>query len=78
MDEKYFLIRNSDGDTHIHEFTKEQLEKALNAEDFGPNAEWKDSIGKHSDTNYWGEGMLIVKGEIITPKEVKIITAYKL
>lgn len=79
--EKYFLILNSDGDTIVEEYTKEELEKELN--------EWvEDSKDPSSikflnhiddkDTNYWGRNMLLIKGEIITPKAKEVVIKFSL
>lgn len=73
MEETYFVIRNSDGDTFVHQLTKEQLLRNLN---YG---EYRDAFKKlpaESDTNYWGEGVLIIKGTVVAPRAEEVITKY--
>lgn len=31
-----------------------------------------------SDTNYWGNKVLIIKGKIVSPTEEKIVTQYNI
>lgn len=71
--EKYYVISNSDGDTHVYEYDKNTLEEALNTE----NSEFEhgvyiEKVEEH-DTNYWGDGFLIIKGKIIIPKTKEIV-----
>ena len=68
----YYIISNSYGDTRVRAITKKELEERINDADEGP-IEYLDKIEK-SDTNYWGDGVLIIKGEIIVPKAVETVT----
>ena len=76
-EETYFIISNSDGDTTVEELTKDMLNKRLEEyiEDLDP-----ECIPTHmseiidSDTNYWNDNILIIKGTIVVPKEVDIVT----
>lgn len=73
--DKYFVIRNSDGDTTVTEFTKEKLIKALEENYWGEGIQALNTI-KEQDTNYWGERILIIKGNIVTPKPVETVVRY--
>ena len=66
--ETYFVITNSDGDTSIDKLTSEELKTRLDAEYYGNRVKFLDVLPDH-DPNYWGEdSVLIIKGEIFTPK----------
>ncbi len=75
MKEQYFIISNSDGDTTIDVFTKEQLLKAIQEQYWGER-EILTEIPADSDTNYWGNAILIIKGNIVTPVAKQVITKY--
>jgi hypothetical protein len=72
---KYFVISNSDGDTHVEQLDKEELIKRLTPEDgmhyWGSGGFLDRPLGM--DTSYWGDNILIIKGEIVTPTAVKVI-----
>jgi hypothetical protein len=75
----YFVINNSGGDTTVTQYTHAELLDELNGGDWGSCYTFLDSIPTQNDTNYWGEGtVLIIKGAIVTPEEEKSITEYKL
>jgi len=60
---KYYVIENSDGDTFVTEYTKDELQQRMDEEDMI----CLDNVNV-GETNYWGESCLIVKGEIVIPK----------
>lgn len=63
----YVIHTTADGDIYIDTVTKEELEKSLDCEEYGP-MEFLDKI-PNADTAYWGNSkMIIVKGEIVIPK----------
>ena len=78
MNEKYYVIRNSDGDTTVDEFTKEQLLKAIQENYWGTNGseDILTELPENTDTNYWGEGLLIIKGSVVVPTPKQIVTKY--
>jgi len=78
MNEMYFVINNSDGDTYVQMLTKEELVKRLNEEYYGSDPIFLDKIPSNMDTNYWGEGILIIKGAVTVPQPVQIVTEYAL
>jgi len=75
MEDTYFVIQNSDGDTTVNEYTKEELIKAVENNDFSTDIEFIDSIGE-DDTNYWGDGILVIKGKIVSPEPIEKIVRY--
>lgn len=75
MNETYFVIRNSDGDTTVREVSRQQLLKDLEDGEFGDVLK---KIPENPDTNYWGEGVLIIKGKIAVPKAEQVITKYNI
>ena len=73
MEETYFVIRNSDGDTTVRAVTKEELLHDLN------DGEYRDAfteLPNDPDTNYWGEGVLIIKGKMVSPRAEQVVTKY--
>lgn len=75
----YFVIHNSGGDTTVSQYTHDELLEELDDGDWGSCYTFLDSIPDNNDTNYWGEGaVLIIKGGIVTPEEEEVITKYKL
>lgn len=79
MKETYFVIRNSDGDTTVSETSKEQLLRDIEAGEYGENG--KNILTKlpsNSDTNYWGEGVLIIKGFIVSPTAKQVVTKFNI
>jgi hypothetical protein len=75
MKETYFIIRNSDGDTTVRTVSKEQLLRDINDGEFG---DVLSKIPENNDTNYWGEGVLIIKGTIVVPKAEQVVTKYSI
>jgi hypothetical protein len=76
MTEKYYIIRNSDGDTYVEEKTRAELmEMFAELKEYEEDPDFLDKITE-ADTNYWGEGSLIIKGSIVTPFEKKTVTEY--
>ena len=71
--EMYFLIRNSDGDTHVEPLTKEELLERVDEE---RHTRYLDKVPNDTDTNYWGEGVLIIKGEVVVPRAETVVTKY--
>ena len=67
----YFVIHNSDGATYITALTEDKLKKRLAEEYWGPVGFL--SKVPDSDTNYWGENILIT-----VPQAVQTVTEYKL
>jgi hypothetical protein len=75
MNETYFIIRNSDGDTTVRTISKEQLLRDINDGEYGDAL---TEIPENPDTNYWGEGVLIIKGKIVAPKAEQVVTKYSI
>jgi predicted house-cleaning noncanonical NTP pyrophosphatase (MazG superfamily) len=74
--EYYFVISNSDGDTTVHQLSKEELTERLNSRYYGENIEFLDKTPE-SDTNYWMEKYLIIKGNICVPTQAMMVLKYK-
>ena len=81
----YFVITNSDGDTHVTPVSKETLMKEITPDEDGntdyghiDNITFLDAIPENTDTNYWGSGILIIKGDIVTPKPKKVVETFEI
>lgn len=72
----YFVICVSeDGDLSIRSFTRKEILKEINDGEVNPNA-CRHFIDE-SNPMYWGENnTLIIKGEIVSPKGVKVVTEF--
>ena len=75
MEDNYFIISNSDGDTTITEMNKTELLEAIEENDWGVKLCLGD-IPENRDTNYWGDSILIIKGKVVTPEPKQVITSY--
>lgn len=82
----YFLLRCDEDGTHVEQLSAEELTHALtpNVEgltDFGSDLTFLDHIPR-SDKGYWMEGgdhaMVIIKGEIVVPRPVAVVTKLEL
>jgi len=71
----YYVISNSDGDTTVTPYSRSQLLEAINNEEFG-SCEFLDEVPDNEDTNYWGENILIIKGDIKIPIIIETATKY--
>lgn len=76
MNERYFVISNSDGETTVTELNKKQLLSRV--EDGEYNGRIMSAIPENEDTNYWGGDVLIIKGTIVTPKAEQVVTKYSI
>jgi len=78
--EKYFVITNCDGDTHVDIKSKEELLEDIREGNIGCEREvnylTEEDILYSPETNYWGGRPLIIKGHIVSPKPVKVVTDY--
>lgn len=83
----YFVIHNSEGETTVEQISKEKLLnriKSYNEEEDNPDNEYycgnPQFLSKITErnTSYWGyNNLLIIKGEIVVPKPVKIIEVFE-
>lgn len=76
MEDKYFIICNSDGDTTVTEMSKTELLEAIEENYWGDRVYLYNIPENRRDTNYWGESILIIKGKIVTPEPKQVITSY--
>jgi len=72
----YFIISNSE----IEQVSEEELLNRIRPEDV---ACYYGRVGfleviEESDTNYWGDNILIIKGEIVTPKPKKVVETFEI
>jgi len=74
MKETYFVIRNSDGDTTVRAYSKEELLREIE------DGEFREVLTElpDMDTNYWGEQVLIIKGKMVNPIAEQVITKYNI
>lgn len=77
MADTYFVIHNGEGDTTVREYTREELLKEIEENAWGRDADFMDKIDD-ADTNYWGGSILIIKGKIVNPKPVEVVTKYEI
>jgi len=71
----YFVIYcNEDGEVWIKDYTKDQLLEELEEGSF---SEFRDNL-KENNPQYWGDSVLIIKGEIVTPTPKTVVTEYEI
>lgn len=72
----YFLIHcNEDGEISVDGYGEEDLLKALADEDYGPLT-FFDKMPNDSP-EYWKKS-LIIEGDIVVPKAIKVVKAYEI
>lgn len=77
----YFIISNSDGNTTVEQVDKNTLLERIQPEE-GEECCYYGRVGflneiNEGDTDYWGDNILIIKGEIVTPKPKKVIETFE-
>ena len=70
--QKYYVINFSAKFIRIEELSKQELEKKLNDGDWGDHPWPVDTIQAND-----GCGHVIIKGEIVKPQALRVITSYK-
>lgn len=74
--EQFFLITNSDGDTHVRRLTETEVIGFLSADN--ETGELTDRPYRRdevfdADPDYWGgDRYLIIKGTVVTPQPVSV------
>lgn len=64
--EKYFVISCLNDDPTVESISLEELSKRID-DDYWGGVEIVDKMPHDQDMNYWGESILIIKGEIFNP-----------
>jgi len=77
MEDNYFIICNSNGDTTVTEMNKTELLVAIEENYWGDRLYLGD-IPENRDTNYWGDSIMIIKGKIVTPESKEVVTSYNI
>jgi hypothetical protein len=70
----YFVICNSNGDTRVDQLSQAELNRRL-VENYYGDVKFLVTI-PDSDTNYWGETILIIRGSITVPTAEEVIVKY--
>jgi hypothetical protein len=78
MKNEYFVITCSNGDPVVESYTKEKLLNDLEEEAWGPDIEVLDKLPLDHDMNYWGDSIVIIKGNVVTPDVVSKITKFEI
>lgn len=60
---KNYVIYNSEGDVRVSSLTDEELDKRI-AEEYWGDVGVLTHVPTH-DTNYWGDNILIIRGEVV-------------
>jgi hypothetical protein len=72
----YYVIHNSEGEVSVEVLSKEIFLARLKDEWYGSEIEFFDSMPDKNDTNYWGNTLMVIKGEIVTPKPIMSVIEY--
>lgn len=78
MKEQYFIISNSDGDTTVDVVDKETLLERIDDGYYGNDRKPFKELPKENDTNYWSDGILIIKGKVVSPVAEQVVTKYNI
>lgn len=73
MSQSYFLITTTEDGIRIRQTTKEQVAKEM-ADGECEIADFAKEIPKDADPNYWGCKAVLIKGEIVVPREKTVVT----
>ena len=77
-DKTYYYVLYYQGDTLVIEcFEAEYLEKALEEKHFGERRIVR-SLPKYNHRTFWGDILVIIKGSIVFPQAMEVVTKYKL
>ena len=75
--ETYITIHNNDGDTHVESMDRETLLERIEENYWGSSVKYMHEVPvDNSDTNYWGDCVLIIKGTVVVPQAEQVITKY--
>ena len=79
-DEKYIVISPGEDGATIEQLSKSVLLERIDEKYYG-DIDFKTSLSPNIediDPNYWGDEILIIKGEIVVPQPVKTVTAFEM
>jgi len=66
----YFVIEQHDMDCDVSELTKEEFLEKVRDEQYHDG--FMDDVGEGNPA-YWGDKVLVIKGEIVTPQPKTIV-----
>jgi hypothetical protein len=70
----YFLIHNSDGETHVEQVDPGKLAREISEGDY-EGSNFLKKLPINGDTNAWPvNSYLLIKGEVIVPRTVEVVT----
>ena len=78
MNDTYYVISNSEGDTIVEEVSKQELLERIEEGYYGRDRMPFAGLPENHDTNYWGEGILIIKGKVVCPVAEQVVTKYNI
>jgi len=72
----YFIYCDDDGEVAVSEYNRENLLQALVDQDYG-EIEFLKGMSLGNYPQYWGNKVLIIKGEIVVPKPKKTVKEFE-
>lgn len=72
----YYVIYVSDAETYVEEMSEETLKSRL-AENYYGERKFKTTFGGSYSTFDCADDLLIIKGNIVRPKPVQVVTEYE-
>lgn len=74
----YFVITSDEDGGHVQQMSEDELLQALNPDPDVCLGALECSNAQANvaepEVNYWGESYLIIKGEIVVPREEQVVT----
>lgn len=79
----YFLLQGGDDGTTVFAMTEEEANTLINDPDECPKEfmtleDTRRMSGKFIDMNYAGERAVLIRGEIVVPEDVRVVTRKRL
>lgn len=72
----YFLIHSGEDGGSAEKLSKEELLNRITENYYGEDAKILNEVPEDGNMEYWGDSILIIKGEIVTPEPVELVKSY--
>jgi len=70
----YFIIRCSEDGATVEAVDRDTLLSRVASGYYGTQETFRSVPNR--DPNYWGDGLLVIKGHVVQPKPVQVVTEF--